>query len=105
MTTLVTDVTVLSMDPVIGDLEAGDMLTMDSVITEVARPIETPEAEVAGARDQPARPARSPALRGDGHAGLVPLSQGPDQHSRDWCRATRSVTVRPCAVPGDAMDR
>jgi len=71
MTTLVTDGTLLSLEPVTGDLEAGDMLTMDSVITEVARPIETPEAEVAGARDQPARPARSPALRGDGHAGLV----------------------------------
>lgn len=49
MRTLITGGTVVSMDPAVGDLDHGDVLITDGMITDVAERIDAPGAEVIDA--------------------------------------------------------
>ena len=73
MRTLITGGTVLSMDPAIGDLERGDVLVTDGVITEIAERIDAPDADVIDATDRIVMP------------GFV------DNHRHTWQTAFRGV--------------
>ena len=73
MRTLITGGTVVSMDPALGDLDRGDVLITDGVITEVAKRINAPDAEVIDATDRIVLP------------GLV------DTHRHTWQTAFRGV--------------
>jgi len=52
MRTLLSGGTVVSVDPAVGDLDRGDVLITDGVITEVAARIDAPDAEVIDATDR-----------------------------------------------------
>jgi len=73
MRTLITGGTVVSMDPKVGDLDRGDVLITDGVITEVAERIDAPDAEVIDATDRIVLP------------GFV------DTHRHTWQTAFRGV--------------
>ncbi|MFG2631276.1 amidohydrolase family protein [Streptomyces sp. NPDC048473] len=65
--------TVVSMDPAVGDYDRGDVLIEDGVITEVARHIDAPDAEVIDARERIVMP------------GFV------DNHRHNWQTAFRGI--------------
>lgn len=65
--------TVVSMDPAVGDLDRGDVLIQDGVITEVAARIDAPDAEVIDARDRIVMP------------GFI------DNHRHNWQTAFRGI--------------
>jgi cytosine/adenosine deaminase-related metal-dependent hydrolase len=73
MRTLITGGTVLSMDPAVGDLAAGDVLVEDGAIAAVADRIDAPDAEVIDARNRIVMP------------GFV------DNHRHTWQTAFRGV--------------
>ena len=73
MKTLLTGGAVVSMDPAVGDLDRGDVLIEDGVITEVAERIDAPDAEVIDATDRIVMP------------GFV------DNHRHSWQTAFRGV--------------
>ncbi|MFJ7073679.1 amidohydrolase family protein [Streptomyces sp. NPDC098781] len=73
MKTLLTGGTVVSMDPVVGDLDRGDVLIEDGVIVEVAERVHAPDAEVIDATDRIVMP------------GFV------DNHRHTWQTAFRGV--------------
>jgi cytosine/adenosine deaminase-related metal-dependent hydrolase len=73
MRTLLQGGTVLSMDPAVGDLDRGDVLITDGVITEVAPRIDAPDAEVVDASDRIVLP------------GFV------DTHRHTWQAAFRGI--------------
>lgn len=73
MKTLITGGIVVSMDPAIGDLDRGDVLIEDGVITAVAERIERPDAEIIDATDRVVMP------------GFV------DTHRHTWQTAFRGV--------------
>ncbi|MGW2483894.1 amidohydrolase family protein [Streptomyces sp. NPDC001571] len=65
--------TVVSMDPAVGDLDRGDVLIEDGVITKVAGHIDAPDAEVIDARERIVMP------------GFV------DNHRHNWQTAFRGI--------------
>lgn len=73
MKTLLIGGTVISMDPIIGDLDRGDVLLNDGVIVAVAERLDVPEAEVIDATDRIVLP------------GFV------DTHRHTWQTAFRGV--------------
>jgi 5-methylthioadenosine/S-adenosylhomocysteine deaminase len=73
MRTLLSGGTVVSMDPVVGDLDRGDVLIEDGVIVEVAERVDAPDAEVIDATDRIVMP------------GFV------DNHRHTWQTAFRGV--------------
>ena len=73
MRTLLSGGTVVSMDPAVGDLDRGDVLITDGVITEVAARIDAPDAEVVDATDRIVMP------------GFV------DTHRHTWQTAFRGI--------------
>jgi 5-methylthioadenosine/S-adenosylhomocysteine deaminase len=73
MRTLLTGGTVISMDPVVGDLDHGDVLLQDGVIVKVAERIDAPDAEVIDA------------------AGRIVLPGFVDTHRHTWQTAFRGV--------------
>ncbi|MER6222348.1 amidohydrolase family protein [Streptomyces sp. 900105755] len=73
MRILLTGGTVVSMDPVVGDLARGDVLIEDGVIAEVAEDVDAPDAEVIDATDRIVMP------------GFV------DTHRHTWQTAFRGV--------------
>ncbi|MER5523412.1 amidohydrolase family protein [Streptomyces sp. NPDC002677] len=73
MKTLLTGGTVVSMDPVVGDLDRGDVLIEDGVIVKVAGHIDAPDAEVIDATGRIVMP------------GFV------DNHRHTWQTAFRGV--------------
>ncbi|MFC8519706.1 amidohydrolase family protein [Streptomyces sp. NPDC057257] len=73
MKTLLTGGTVVSMDPAVGDLDRGDVLIEDGVITAVAERIDAHDAEVIDATDRIVMP------------GFV------DNHRHSWQTAFRGV--------------
>lgn len=98
MKTLLSGGTVVSMDPVVGDLDRGDVLIEDGLIVEVAERIDAPDAEVIDATDRIVMP------------GFV------DNHRHTWQTAFRGIgadwtfadyvvaihgTLRPCYLPED----
>jgi 5-methylthioadenosine/S-adenosylhomocysteine deaminase len=98
MKTLLSGGIVISMDPVVGDLDRGDVLIDDGLIVEVAERIDAPDAEVIDATDRIVMP------------GFV------DNHRHTWQTAFRGIgadwtfadylvaihdTLRPCYLPDD----
>ena len=73
MRTLITGGTVISMDPVIGDLDRGDVLIENDVIVDVAERIDASDAVVIDASDRVVMP------------GFV------DTHRHTWQTAFRGV--------------
>ena len=73
MRTLITGGTVVSMDPAVGDLDRGDVLITDGVITSIAPRIDAPDAEVIDATDRIVLP------------GFV------DTHRHTWQTAFRGI--------------
>ncbi|WBB61868.1 amidohydrolase family protein [Streptomyces sp. WMMC500] len=73
MKTLLSGGTVVSMDPSVGDLDHGDVLVEDGVITAVGEHIDAPDADVVDARDRIVLP------------GFV------DNHRHTWQTAFRGV--------------
>ena len=73
MRTLLTGGTVVSLDPAVGDLDRGDVLITDGVITDVAEHIDAPDAEVIDATDRIVMP------------GFV------DTHRHTWQTAFRGI--------------
>ncbi|MET8830175.1 amidohydrolase family protein [Streptomyces sp. NPDC004610] len=73
MKTLLSGGTVVTLDPVAGDLDRGDVLIEDGVITGVAARIDAPDAEVIDAGDRIVLP------------GLV------DTHRHTWQAAFRGI--------------
>jgi len=82
MRTLLSGGMVVSMDPAVGDLDRGDVLITDGVITEVAARIDAPDAEVIDATDRIVLP------------GFV------DTHRHAWQTAFRGL-----GAPGACHDR
>jgi cytosine/adenosine deaminase-related metal-dependent hydrolase len=72
---LITGGTIVSMDPAVGDLDRGDVLITDGVITEIAPRIDAPDAEVIDATDRVVMP------------GFV------DTHRHTWQTAFRGIGV------------
>jgi cytosine/adenosine deaminase-related metal-dependent hydrolase len=52
MRTLLTGGAVISLDPLVGDLDRGDVLIEDGVIVELAERIDAPDAEAIDATDR-----------------------------------------------------
>ena len=73
MSTLLTGGTVLTLDPIIRDLDRGDVLIEDGVIVEVSPRIDAPDADVIDATDRIVLP------------GFV------DSHRHTWQTALRGL--------------
>jgi cytosine/adenosine deaminase-related metal-dependent hydrolase len=98
MRTLLSGGTVVSMDPAVGNLDHGDVLVSDGVITEVAERIDAPDAEVINASDRIVMPGFV-----DTHRHTWPTAfrgLGADWTFADYLVAVHG-TVRPHYRPED----
>ncbi|GAB3887552.1 amidohydrolase family protein [Kibdelosporangium lantanae] len=98
MRTLITGGTVVSMDPATGDLDRGDVLITDDVITQVAERIDAPDAEVIDATDRIVMPGFVDNHR---HAWQTAFrGAGADWTFPEWAAAMHG-TVKPHYQPED----